>query len=56
MIATVLGLKIGYREPAFPNDALGESLRSFVRLPSADMLLTRFLGEVASVGRVALKM
>jgi len=43
MIATVLGLKIGSREPAFPNDALGEPDRSFGRrIASADMLLTAF--------------
>src|SRR6516162_5238680 len=40
MIATALGLKIASSEPAFPNDALGQSLRSFGRrLASADILL-----------------
>jgi hypothetical protein len=43
MIATVFGLKIGSREPAFPSDVFGEALGEIgTRLASADILLTDF--------------
>jgi len=48
MIATVFGLKIGSREPAFPSNVFGEALGEIgTRLASADILppISRRCGE-----------